>query len=262
MNTKTAIVALALGATASAFSLSSLSQSCQATISRVTAEPCIASSQFTNIFLVKSDDSIIKATDSWLKTFCGTATDCSSDVIAKSANDIQVGCADDISPYGITADHFDLVLPYVQKYWQTAKEVACLADTSVNQYCVPSVASNIEKTLNTDVSVNWIRNEIVDSLAAGQFSLPKSVVCNSCTQVALSKVLPTELTDVVDLAGYASGVCGKEFVDTAVHQPPQNIIEGIGKDALQTETPGGAATMLSVAGTLLAAVGFAAAHLL
>ncbi|KAH7106066.1 hypothetical protein BKA62DRAFT_766514 [Auriculariales sp. MPI-PUGE-AT-0066] len=261
MNTKTAIVALALGATASAFNLSSLSQSCQATISRVTAEPCIASNQFINILLVKSDDSIIKATDSWLHTFCGTATDCSSDVIAKSANDIQVGCADDISPYGITADHFDWFCPTSRSIGRLPRRLLVwpIDSTNVNQYCVPSVASNIEKTLNTDVSVNWIRNEIVDSLAAGKFSLPKSVVCNSCIQVAFSKVFSTELTNVVDLAGYASGLCGKEFVDTAV---PQNIIEGIGKDALQTETPGGTATMLSVAGTLLTAVGFAAAHLL
>lgn len=268
-SSKTVVAALAFGAVVSAFKLESLSQSCQTTISELTIDPdisaCIASNQLLNIFVAPSDESAVKTTANWLTAFCGTAPACTEGSISKAASAVQTGCGEDLAQFGVTGDYIAAALPYVQKYWNTAKEVACLTDTTVGQFCAPAVASKIESSLSTNVSLNWIANEIKTSVESHQFQLPKDAVCTPCTQAALVKIADTELSKVVDLKALASDFCGPEFAD--VKEVPPTVIIGVGEEAPKSQpqpsdTDSNAAAMLSIAGPLFVTMGLFAATLL
>lgn len=268
-SSKTVVAALAFGAFVSAFKLEQLSQSCQTTISELTIDPdisaCIASNQLLNIFVAPSDESAIKTTTNWLNAFCGAAPACSEASIAKAASAVQTGCGEDLAQFGVTGEYITAAVPYVQKYWNAAKDVACLTDTTVSQFCAPSIASKIESSLGTNVSLNWIANEIRTSVESHQFQLPKEAVCTPCTQAALVKMADTELSKIVDLKALASDFCGPEFAD--VTEVPPTVIIGVGQEAPKpqpqpSDTDSNAAAMLSVAGPLLVAMGLFTATLL
>jgi len=250
MSLRTIFVIVSAGALASATSLSSLSQACQNSLNTLTdnaaASSCVAANQLLNIFLASPDDSLISTTTNWLNQFCGAAPECSADVIAQVTNEISVACGDDLGKLGVTSDDVATVLPYIQKYWSTAKEIVCLADTSKNEFCGPVIASNIQTALHTNVSVNWVYNEITGSISSDQYTLPANATCVPCTQAALVKVEATELTNVVDIKGFASRTCGEDFA--AASAMPSNIVVGIGSSAPKAKA--NSASSITRAGSL------------
>lgn len=255
---------VSLGALVSASGLSSLSQTCQDSLAGILdnadASACIAANQLLNIFLAPADESMIGTTTNWLNAFCGAAPTCSPALIAHVSSQFAMACADDLQALGVSSDDVAVALPYIQEYWGTAKEVICLADTSVGEFCAPAVATNLQAALETAVSVNWVAQEIRDAVSSHTYNLPSNVSCVPCTQAALVKVGATELQTVVNLNGFAADTCGAEFASAT--EMPSSVVVGIGSSAPTTSIPVGAASTIKAAGSLSAVIGLLAIWLL
>jgi len=240
----------------------SLSRPCQDSLAGILdnadASACISANQLLNIFLAPADQSMIGTTTNWLNAFCGAAPTCSPALIAHVTSQFALACADDLQGLGVSSDDVATALPYIQQYWSTAKEVICLTDTTVGEFCAPSVATNLQAALDVAVSVNWVASSIRDAVTSHIDILPANVSCVPCTQAAFVKVEATELQSVVDLKGFASNTCGADFA--AASEMPSSVVVGIGSSA-PTATPNAAST-LKVAGSLSAFVGLLAIWLL
>ncbi|EJD42691.1 hypothetical protein AURDEDRAFT_114934 [Auricularia subglabra TFB-10046 SS5] len=259
MQNKTSLVVLSLGALAAAQSLSDLSQTCQNGITAVTqdaaANDCLDVSGLVNIVVADSKTSLVTPINNWLTSFCG-APNCSADTISAVVANVTQACASDFEKLGVTSDQVSVVLPYIQQYFGTAKEILCLADTTQDQFCFTEYATSLQDALGAPLTVETVKGSL-DSL---ELKIPKNATCVECTQGILVKLQSTELAQLVDLKQPVADQCGADFA--AVTALPSNVIVGTGSNVPKGNKPDGGAATIAAAGSLSALAGVMLAALL
>lgn len=261
---QTIAATLSLAALAAGQGLNSLSSDCRAGITNLQsnndANTCLALNQFSNIFLTPSGQSVINSVNNWLVAFCG-APACSNSTIDSVVNSIVDACKTDFAQLGVTDEQVGTVVPLIQQYFGTAKDILCLANTKEDAFCVSSAAHDAEDALGQPLSLENLVSTYSGVLTTGQSPVNTSlIICNDCGKGVVAILHEQNLDEGVN--NVVSQTCGADFAASATALPADVAVATSGSipkgNGANTKTDGnkdGGAATLAVAGTLSAVAG-------
>jgi len=204
------IAAVLVGA--SLVSSQSISQQCQQTLVQVAASPessCLNPSGLTPLVVGGSNQSIVAPLNTWLQGFCSKPP-CSNQDLSDIVTNITNGCSGDLSSLGFTSSQTSTIIADVQKYFPTAKQVACLKDDSTNQLCITETLTNIQNTVGS-LTLSSIVSEM-NSIVSASNGVPSSIVCTNCVKSAYN-ILNGVGGAPQGASSALSNECGSSFVD-------------------------------------------------
>ncbi|KAH8828505.1 hypothetical protein DL96DRAFT_1815720 [Flagelloscypha sp. PMI_526] len=185
----------------------------------------------------------------WLDGFC-SAGECSQDAIANVVANVTGGCIDDLKTIGISASQGDVqstVTSIAQKVFPVARRIACLKDTSKNQFCPVEIITNLESIigpLGVD-DLSWF-NLLQDAKSLLTSSQTKSeIACSQCMKSAFS-VAREEFGDVLSSEAVSDtlvDVCGADFIAAPAGQLGDNVSQTASTASFAAQSPNSASSM-------------------
>lgn len=257
-------VILSVGALAAAQNIN-LSPSCNTAVSALAqnaaVENCTNVNGLLNILVAPANTSLIQPINSFLTGFCA-ASDCSATTITGVVNNITTACAQDLAQLGVTGVNGQQVGSIVAQFFDLAKDVACLADSSANQFCLTEVLTNVQTFLGQPLSIATLESTLPSLVGqaiqtgGSSIQIPANITCTPCVQAAyvlLKDALPGQVNGTEEKAAIVAQ-CGAPF--EAADALPSGIVEGTGANGPSaTNKPNAArASTVASAGALLFAV--------
>ncbi|KAG9100024.1 hypothetical protein FRC06_004603 [Ceratobasidium sp. 370] len=251
------VVAAAIAGT-SAQGMGGVSSTCQSAATAVLSGPagtCLGVSDLLNIALAPANQSLISPIDKWLTDTCAQPA-CTTETLDAAVSNITSGCQTDL---GLTSDDIVDVKQYIDEWYSTAREVACLKDTNAaNAFCVTTTLQAIETYAGQPLSKSGIPG-IILRFGSANAEIPKNITCTPCIQAAYALIRP-KLNDANrgTWDNYLGGQCGSSYTSgsspssiqqSANTNPPQGSSKGNGALALSSGVLGTLTTaLLGVAG--------------
>lgn len=219
-----ALTALSFLAQAQAQNLTSISQSCQTTVTGILASPIANCINVAGLLGVASaSGSVITPLDGWIKGVCSTT--CSPSDLSTAKTNVMSGCAADLQSGNPAAEAiYVLTANYTQ-----VKDVLCLEAVSNSTFCLTDFLNNVQTSSGKTLDLNTVAGLIssnVQTLESLLGSLPNSQLCSDCNKAFVSKVTPfLPQSDVSQLDALATSKCGASFVDGSL---PSTVKEASG----------------------------------
>jgi len=257
-------VILSVGALAAAQSLSDLTPSCNQAVTALASNAevnnCTNVNGLLNLLLTPANSSLIPGIDSFLHGFCA-APDCSAATITGVAANLTTACAQDLASIGVTAADGQQIGAIVQQFFPLVKDVACLSDSSANQFCLTEVLTNVQSFFGQPLSIATLENTLPQLVGqaiqtgGSSVQIPANITCTPCVQAAyvlLKDALPNQVNGT-DEKNAIIAQCGAAF--EAADAMPSGIVEGTGTNGPSASKPNSArSTAVAGAGALLFAI--------
>ncbi|KAG8723655.1 hypothetical protein FRC09_002317 [Ceratobasidium sp. 395] len=196
----------------------SVSPTCQNAFTNVLNGPagtCLGVSSLMTVATTPANQSIIPPVNDWLTKTCAQPA-CTTEQLDGAYNTITSGCGDE---WGLTNGTAMDIKEYVDQWYRTGREVACLKDAS-DAFCITTTLKDIETYIGQPLSINAI-STVIPQLAMTGGQVPKNLTCTSCVQAAYVLIRP-ELNE--NNRGtwdtYLGGQCGSSFTTGS---SPSNI---------------------------------------
>ncbi|GAA6001445.1 hypothetical protein JCM10207_006670 [Rhodosporidiobolus poonsookiae] len=239
MRTRTALVTVAVAATAASAQLGNLglSSTClSAASSLLTGDFATCASFGSLLSLFTSSGSIVDPIDSWLDSVCQQAN-CSTETLNNASSVIQNGCSSDSSVLVSTVQT-------VVENWNDVKQGLCLEYSSNSTFCVTDILTKVQNATGSDLSFSTLSN-----FDASTFSqIPSSAVCSDCSHALVSKFAPIfGANDTSTITGSIADTCGSEFLDGQV---PSTVVEASNSSSSNNGSSAVDSTPLNGAGAL------------
>ncbi|KJA28997.1 hypothetical protein HYPSUDRAFT_33483 [Hypholoma sublateritium FD-334 SS-4] len=216
---KKVLLAVALVSTVSAQNsvFDSLSSSCTTALKELLLAPdaqCLNTAAFISIAISGNVD-VPAIANTWLSGLCSVGT-CSNASLASIVNNVTAGCSQDVQNFfNIDVSDPATYLPFVEQYYPTLRQIACLKDDGANTLCVPQTITNLQSIIgNLSVAdLSW--DTIVADANEIASSDNQNLACTSCTKQAYTlaaNVFPDpNLLATID--GPITATCGASFID-------------------------------------------------
>ncbi|KAI0940592.1 hypothetical protein AcW1_003748 [Taiwanofungus camphoratus] len=241
-STKRVVAATVIAAGMQVVSAQSLSSQCQATLAQLVTSPetkCLNAQSLVGIVVSGSNTSVISPVNSWLTGLCAQPA-CTNETLAAVVGNITNGCSSDLQSYGFSSGNSSELTSLVQTAYPTARQVACLADTSNSKtLCVTETLNNLQPYTGT-LTPSKVES-LVSQIASGNVpNVPSNVTCTDCTKAALN-IVNQNLPGVISSGTNSSitGQCGNSFVDGA--QP--STITQTANTAIASSSSNGASSL-------------------
>jgi len=192
----------------------SISTNCSAALLVVNndsgASACLSPSSLAGLI---TGGSTVSTIDQWLGKICPAAP-CSNATLATVVNTIVGGCSNELATYGITDSASDLI-PIVQKYYPTVRQIACLKDGNTN--CITETLDNLQTATGQNITLsNFISVLSLDG------SLPSNVTCTACAQAAYDILAQQQPSLASSVQSTFQSKCGADFTN-GTH--PTGVVE-------------------------------------
>jgi len=269
MFTLTAVI-LSVGALAAAQSLSDLTPSCNQAVTALASNAevnnCTNVNGLLNLLVVPANSSLIQPIDSFLRGFCA-APDCDPATISAVATNLTTACAQDLANVGVTQADVAQVGSLVGQFFPLVKDVACLADSKANAFCLTEVLTNVQTFIGQPLSISTLENTLPQLIGqaittgGSSIQIPANITCTPCVQAAyviLKDAFPNQVNGT-DEKNAIVQQCGAAF--EAADAMPSGIDEGTGanvpsankpNDARSTAVAGAGALLFAIAGVFVA----------
>ncbi|KAF9474544.1 hypothetical protein BDN70DRAFT_884686 [Pholiota conissans] len=197
--------------------LSTLSTTCVSALKGLLVAPeaqCLNAGAFLSIAASGNIDVPSIATK-WLTGLCATGS-CSTASLTTIVQNVTAGCAQDVkTAFNIDISDPSVILPYVEQYYPSVRQIACLKDDSANTLCVPQTLTNLQNIIGPlgtdDLNMDTILAD-AQKIAASDY---KNLACTSCAKQAYSvaaKVFP-DPSLLASVNGSITDTCGASFTD-------------------------------------------------
>lgn len=221
----------------------SFSIGCMTTLMNMLSDPnvaCLNPSMLLPILISSGNDSLITPIDNWLTGMCASQA-CSSNTLSNVVTNLTAGCAAEFNlpPQSQVSQ----TVATVQKYYATARKVACLA--SGNKLCVTSELTLMQPSTGV---INLSQSNVNSILLLGQFVYPPNITCTDCMHGAVT-IINQDLPGVIPQASMtrASSTCGTSFVDGGI--PPGLIETAVGLTTNNSTAPPSMSTYIAPSST-------------
>ncbi|KAF8200957.1 hypothetical protein BJ912DRAFT_947697 [Pholiota molesta] len=187
----------------------SISASCSSALQGLLVAPeaqCLNAGAFISIAASGNID-VPAIANKWLTGLCSLGS-CSTASMTAIVQNVT-------SAFGVDISDPSVVLPYVEQYYPSVRQIACLEDSSANTLCVTQTLTNLQNIIGPlePADLNW--NTIVadgQKIAAADY---KNLACTSCTKQAYTiaaKVFP-DPSILASINGPITDTCGASFTD-------------------------------------------------
>jgi len=212
--TSVAVFAL-VGINVAAGQLAGISSTCQTTLTNLLFSPassCLDVLDAAAVVSTPNGTSIIGPLNTWLTNVC-PVTPCSNATLAATITNVTTGCSSDLGTLGIGEVNAAEIIPEVQYYYPTAREVLC--SKSNNAFCLTSTLTVLQGALGAPLDMTTLMSPtaILGVLA----NASTAIECTDCLQsaYAIVKMAMPELSGSSFESSLASK-CGSHFVDGGV----------------------------------------------
>ncbi|CDO74345.1 hypothetical protein BN946_scf184645.g1 [Trametes cinnabarina] len=249
-----AIATVVAGLQMAGTSAQSISSQCQSTLASLVGNSdasCLNPQALVGLVVASSsssNSSIVPTINSWLTGLCSRPA-CTNDTLASVVQSVTSGCSSELTSLGLSNVDAGELTTLVQMAYPTARQVACLGDTSNNNaLCVTETLNNIQPYTGTLTVSN------IDSIASQVMSgslpnLPSNVTCTDCTKAAYN-IVQQNFGDLTSgFSGDVNSTCGASFTDGS---QPSSVTQ-LASDSTQSASQSGTA---NAASGLSAPIGF------
>ncbi|KAG7446223.1 uncharacterized protein BT62DRAFT_931679, partial [Guyanagaster necrorhizus] len=236
----------------------SLTSNCTDSLKALLTSPdsaCMNPSAFLS-FIVGTEKSIPDTINNWLSGLCSQGS-CTDESIKVMVTNVTTGCSEELASVGAPLDVQDIVLNAVQQTYPTARNIACLFDTSSNEFCATTTLSDLETVIGPltldDLSFLNITNDLQKLIQSGV----ENLACTSCIKEGFTLAREAFPGVVSHIDNDATQLCGNSFIDGSV---PENVsqtaVSGVFTATQQTNSGisqglGGAMMLAGVAATFV-----------
>ncbi|KAF8739267.1 hypothetical protein AX14_010243 [Amanita brunnescens Koide BX004] len=193
-----------------------ISANCSAALLVVTndsgASACLSPTSLAGL-ITGGSGSEVNVIDQWLDKVCPAAP-CSNATLATVVNTIVGGCSNELSTLGITTSASELV-PIVQQFYPTVRQVACLKDGSTN--CITEALDNIQTATGQNITLSNFLS-VLDLSG----NLPSNVTCTACEQASYNIIAQQQPSVASGIQSALQSKCGSSFTDGT---QPSGIVE-------------------------------------
>lgn len=253
---KTLLPTLVLGA---GFA-SALTQNCLTSLKGLLTNPEAACLNAPALLQIAINQDVPATIGNWLNGFCAGG-ECTSESITKIVANVTTGCVEDINAIGISASQTEItgvVDSIAQRVFPTARKVACLKDTTSNQFCPVEMITSLEGIIGKlgIEDLSWF-NLVQDAktLLTSPQTKPE-LACSQCVQSAYS-VARGDFEDVLgreEVSNALVDTCGADFISAPAGQLSPNVQESANTAAFLAETPNSASSTFGKAAWSLGAL--------
>jgi len=230
-----------LGGVNAQFGSATVSAECKASLTTLALGPasvCLGTPGLITIMTTPANESLIQPIDSWLMSTCAQPA-CTNETITQTVTNITTGCATDLAQAGVTTGTATDISAYIEEWYPTAREIACLKDSS-NALCVTTILTNLQTQLGVPLSQEGINSAIPKIMADPSTFAPANISCTPCTQAAYS-VLRSKLDDSNrgSWDTFWGAQCGQTFLSGSIPAsvtPSANKGEPIGVGSASSTT--------------------------
>ncbi|PBK74488.1 hypothetical protein ARMSODRAFT_593025 [Armillaria solidipes] len=199
----------------------SLSSNCTDSLKSLLTSPdsaCMNPSALLS-FVVGTDQSIPNTINNWLSGLCSQGS-CSDESIEAMVTNVTTGCTQELASVGAPLDVRDIVLNAVKQTYPTARNIACLFDTSSNEYCAAKTLSDLESVIGQftldDLSFFNLTDDAQKLIQSGV----ENLACTSCIKEGFTLAREAFPDIVSQIDSEATQLCGDSFIDGSV---PENV---------------------------------------
>ncbi|QRV73421.1 hypothetical protein RhiJN_01435 [Ceratobasidium sp. AG-Ba] len=253
------VVAAVVGTSAQ---MSGISQTCQQAATGLLTGPageCLGVSGLLNVAMTPANQSIVDPLNNWLKMTCSQPA-CSAATLDSAITNITNGCA---TEFGVTNGTAADIKAYVEEWYLTARDVACLQDSNAGDaYCVTTTLKNIESWTGQPITINSLSDGTLANVVYEKSNnVPKDLTCTPCVQAAYGLIRP-KLNDSNrgTWDNFLGSQCGSSFTTgsspSSIKQSANSSTQGSSNNGASALSGLGAlgAALLGMAG--IAVVGF------
>ncbi|TFY58106.1 hypothetical protein EVJ58_g6621 [Rhodofomes roseus] len=207
-------VALVVVAGVQLTSALSISSSCSSTLAQLvtsTETTCLNAQSLVGLIVSTQNASVVTTVNNWLTGMCSQSL-CSNQTLSDVVTNVTSGCASDLQSAGISTSDPSSLVSMVQQYYPTARQAACLADTSNNKtLCATELLTNIQSQVGT-ITKNTLQS-VVSEIAGGSVALGSNVTCTDCTKAMYNLAVQADPGLASTLNSTVVGQCGASFTD-------------------------------------------------
>ncbi|KAK0241734.1 hypothetical protein EDD85DRAFT_413231 [Armillaria nabsnona] len=182
----------------------SLSSNCTDSLKSLLTSPdsaCMNPSALLS-FVVGTDKSIPDTINNWLSGLCSQGS-CSDESIEAMVTNVTTGCTQELA-----------------STYPTARNIACLFDTSSNEYCAAKTLSDLESVIGQftldDLSFFNITDDAQKLIQSGV----ENLACTSCIKEGFTLAREAFPDVVSQIDSETTQLCGDSFIDGSV---PENV---------------------------------------
>ncbi|KAK0212785.1 hypothetical protein DFS33DRAFT_1392211 [Desarmillaria ectypa] len=207
-------------------------------------------------FVVGTQRSIPDTINNWLSGLCSQGS-CTDKSIEAMVTNVTTGCSQELASVGAPLNVKDIVLNAVKQTYPTARNIACLFDTSSNEFCATKTLSDLETVIGQltldDLSFFNITDDAQKLIQSGV----ENLACTSCIKEGFT-LAREAFPDVVSrIDSDATQLCGDSFIDgSAPENVSQTAVSGVFTATEQANSGisqglGGALMLAGVAATFI-----------